>query len=575
MRQGVQAGRARRFVSVTAVVGASLLIAACGGGDDDDAGGGAASATDTPTAEADTAGTEDTVVGEGGGEAAEQVLRMAWGAEPPSLDPGLATDTTSSNVLFNIMDPLVKLDDNLEPQPSLAESFEQTGTTVTYKLRTDGRWTNGDPVTAKDFEYSWKRTLDPELGADYSYQLYGIKGAEEYNTCEKNCAKLRDAVAVKAVDDTTLQVELTSAQPWFLGQSAHHAFMAVHQPTVEKFKEKWTEPANIVTNGPFKLTEWEHEASITLEKNDQWRDAANVKLTRVEGRIIVDGTTRVAAFEAGEVDALDGGGLPPADIPRLKETPEYENYPALGTYMYEFNTKNIPDVNQRKAMSMAIDRRTIIDKIAQADQIPATSMSPKGIPGFDEIKQDYIKETADIEGAKALMAQAQNPKTEINLILNNSPGHKEIATAIQSMWQPLGIKVSIKQQEWAQFLEFIGPPADPSVDVNRYGWIGDFPDAINFLELWTCKGGNNHSGYCDPEYDALVKQARSTEGEEERFALYKEMEQMLFSEENGAFPVMPIYWYTYVNLERETIKDTFNINLLDQFDLTKVVVKEG
>jgi len=570
---GLQTGRGRRFVSFTAVVGTSLLIAACGGGDDEDAGtAGAQSATDTPTAEADTQGSE----GDGGGaEASEQVLRMAWGAEPPSLDPGLATDTTSSNVLFNIMDPLVKLDENLEPQPSLAESFEQNGTTVTYKLRTDGRWSNGDPVTAKDFEYSWKRTLDPALGADYSYQLYGIKGAEEYNTCEKACEKLKDAVAVKAVDDTTLQVELTSAQPWFLAQSAHHSFLAVHQPTVEKFKEKWTEPANIVTNGAFKLTEWEHEASITLEKNDQWRDAANVKLTRVEGKIIVDGTTRVAAFEAGEVDALDGGGLPPADIPRLKETPEYENYPALGTYMYEFNTKNIPDVNQRKAMSMAIDRRTIIDKIAQADQIPATSMSPQGIPGFDEIKQDYIKENADIDAAKELMAQAKNPKTEINLVLNNSPGHKEIATAIQSMWQPLGIKVSIKQQEWAQFLEFIGPPADPSVDVNRYGWIGDFPDAINFLELWTCKGGNNHSGYCDPAYDALVKQAKNTADEAERFALYKQMEEMLFSEEKGAFPVMPIYWYTYVNLERETIKDTFEINLLDQFDLTKVVVKEG
>src|SRR5919106_4220240 len=189
--------------------------------------------------------------GTGREEAPEQAITVAWGAEPPSLDPGLATDTTSSNVILNIMDPLVELNpDTLEAEPALAESWEVDGTTVTFTLRQDGVWTNGDPVTAADFEYSWKRTLDPELAADYAYQLYGIVGAAEYNGCEADCAQMADAVGVTAVDDFTLEVELTSAQPWFIQQASHHSFLAVHQETVEQFGADWTEPGNIVTNGP-------------------------------------------------------------------------------------------------------------------------------------------------------------------------------------------------------------------------------------------------------------------------------------------------------------------------------------
>ena len=166
--------------------------------------------------------------------AASQVLKMAWGAEPPSLDPGLATDTTSSNVLLNIMDPLVRLGDDLQPVPALAESWDVDGKVVTFHLRDDGRWTNGDPVTAHDFVYSWKRTLDPKLAADYAYQLYGIVGAEAYNTAKPaQAAALRDKVGVKALDDRTLQVTLTSALPWFVQQMAHHSFLAVHKETVE------------------------------------------------------------------------------------------------------------------------------------------------------------------------------------------------------------------------------------------------------------------------------------------------------------------------------------------------------
>jgi ABC-type oligopeptide transport system substrate-binding subunit len=197
--------RVSMLIAAAVVVAVALLAAGCGGGGDKKGAAG------------------------DGGAAESQVLKMAWGAEPPSLDPGLATDTTSSNVLLNIMDPLVRLGDDLQPVPALAESWDVDGKVVTFHLRDDGRWTNGDPVTAQDFEYSWKRTLDPKLAADYAYQLYGIVGAEAYNDAKPSqAAALRDKVAVKALDDRTLQVTLTSAQPWFVQQMAHHSFLAVH-----------------------------------------------------------------------------------------------------------------------------------------------------------------------------------------------------------------------------------------------------------------------------------------------------------------------------------------------------------
>ena len=312
----------------------ALVAAGCGGSDESSSGA---------------------TTGEGGTEAADQVITVNWGTEISSLDPGLATDVTSSNILLNINDPLVKLDEDLKPVGAAAESFETSkdGKTVTYTLRDGLKWTNGDPVTAHDFEYSWKRTVSPELGADYAYQFYGIVGAQEYNGCDPkkdDCDALKAKMGVKALDDKTLEVKLTSPQPWFIQQSAHHSFLAVPQKTVEKFGDKWTEPANIVTNGPFKLASWEHNASIDLTKWDEWRDADSVKLTRVNGRLITDGTTAVQAFEAGEVDVLYQG-LPPDEIARLKETPEYELYPGLGTFYYGFNVKNITDEKQRRAMS--------------------------------------------------------------------------------------------------------------------------------------------------------------------------------------------------------------------------------
>ncbi len=551
----------RSVLLLAALVSSLALVAGACGGDD---GGGDGQAD-----------------GDGGGEpAAEQVITIAWGAEPPSLDPGLATDTTSANVILNLMDPLTVTDENLEAQPNLAESWEESedGTVYTFTLREDGRWTNGDPVTAEDFVYSWKRTLSPELAADYAYQLYGIQGAAEYNGCtppkSNKCQNLADEVGVRAVDDRTLEVTLTSPQPWFPELVAHHSFLPVHQATVEEHGDAWTDPENIVTNGAFMLEDRQPEQSITLVKNPDWRGADDVALERVEGRIIVDGTTRVQAFEAGEVTTLDGGALPPAEMQRLKELEEYEQYEYLGTYYYGFNVKNVTDVNQRRAMSLAINRQEIIDNVAQADQLPAAGFTPEGIAGFDVIspQSPWAPAEGDMAQATELMDQVGSPKTDINLFHNDSPGHREIAVAVQDMWKELGINTTIRAQEWAQYLEFIGPPPHKSVDVYRLGWIYDYPDAMNGLELWTCDSGNNNTNFCNEEYDSIIEEARNTPEDEARFELYAQAEEIMFGEE-GEMPLAPIYHYTLTNLEALCIKETFHIGALNSMDLTKVVVE--
>jgi oligopeptide transport system substrate-binding protein len=528
-----------------------LLVVGCGGGDDGGDGG-------------------------GGAAAADQTLRWGLGSEV-ILDPGLATDTTSAKIVLNIFDPLVKLGDELEAVPAMAESWDVNGKNVVYHLRSGATWSNGDPVTAEDYEFAWKRAVSPELASDYAYQLFGIEGATDYNSCESNCDALREKVAVNATDDQTLEVTLTSVQPWFIQQSAHSVFLPVHQATIEQFGERWTRPENIVTNGPFKVEAAEPSASITLIKDQDWRDADTVKLERVEGRIIVDGTTAVQSFEAGEVDVLDEQ-LPPAETPRLKDTPEYELYPGLGTTYYGFNVKdNITDLNQRRAMSLAIDRQSIIDNITQANEMPANAFTPEGMPGREDIVaadgSPWTPASGDIEQAKELMSQAQNPKRNITIYSNESPPNKEVAEALQSMWKQIGIDSSIKILEWQQYLEFLGPPPPQAVDIFRLGWVGDFVDDINFLELWTCDSGNNNTGFCDKEYDAQVAEAQKTPDNAARYEIYKQLEEKLTGQD-GALPFIPLWYITYPNLERESVKETFNINLLDQVDLTKVEIKE-
>src|SRR6476619_7566451 len=252
------------------------------------------------------------------------VLKMSIGAEPPSLDAGLATDTTSSSILYNLMDPLIRLGPGpaLKAEPGAAKSWTVKGAVVTLNLNPAVKWWNGAPTTAQDYVYSWLRTISPDLGADYAYQFFGIKGAEAYNSCDPtkgNCNALKAAVGIKAVGRYQLQITLTSPQPWFIQQLSHTSFLPVYKPAVAKFGNKFTEAANFVGNGPFKLASWKHDASLLLVKNTKWRLANTVKLNQIQMQIIPDGATFENAFDAGNIDATDTGPLP-QDVPKYKKT---------------------------------------------------------------------------------------------------------------------------------------------------------------------------------------------------------------------------------------------------------------
>jgi oligopeptide transport system substrate-binding protein len=502
---------------------------------------------------------------------------MAIGSEPPSLDPGLATDTTSANVVFNTNTPIVRLGPapDLKPEPALAKSWTVSGATVTLHLRDDVKWTNGRTVTADDVVWSWLRTISPQLGADYAYQFYGITGAQDYNGCKpsaanQQCNTLKSKVGISAPDATTVKITLTSPQPWFLQQLSHTSFIPVNKEAVTKWGDKWTEPSHIVTDGAFNLQAWRHDASLTLVKNPDYYDASSVKLDKIQLKIITDGSTAEQAFNSGDVE-VNETGWPPSDTSRIKATSAYQQFPSLGIYYYGFNTKVITDVNQRKAMALAIDRKAIVDHITQTGQVPATAFSPQGIPGAATINKDaFLKPTADMAMAKQYMAKVQNPVKSINLVFNNAPGHKEIAIAIQAQWKQLGINVTLKQLDWPQFLKFLGPPPDASVGVYRNGWIADFPDDINFLSIFQCGSGNNNTNWCNKDYDALLKKATAEPDQAKRYALYQQAEAML-SGPNGDMPIAPIYWYTFAYQVADNVQG-WNTSPMDTWDLSKVSV---
>jgi len=545
-------------LGLVALLALAFVAAGCGGG--------GSSSNNTTTSAS------------GNANASGGTLRMAIGSEPPSLDPGLATDTTSAFVVLNTNTPIIYLGPapDLKPEPALAKSWDVAGKTVTLHLRDDVKWTDGTTVTADDVVWSWLRTISPQLGADYAYQFYGIQGASEYNSCKpsasnQQCNSLKSKVGLTAPDATTVKITLTSPQPWFLQQLSHTSFIPVNKGAVDKWGDKWTAPGHNVSDGPFKLTSWKHDASLTLVKNPDWYDASRVKLDKVDLTIITEGATAEQSFNSGNVD-VNETGWPPSDTPRIKNTPAYQQFPSLGIYYYGFNVKAIPDVNQRKAMALAIDRKAIVDHITQTGQVPATAFSPEGIPGAKTINSGstFLSPTANMDEANKYMAKVSKPVKSVNLIFNNAPGHKEIATAIQANWKKLGLNVTLKQQDWPQFLKFLGPPPDPSVGVYRNGWIADFPDDINFLSIFQCGSGNNNTNWCSKDYDNLLKQATAEPDQAKRYGLYKQAETMLTGA-GGDMPIAPIYWYTFAYQVADNVHG-WNTNPMDAIDLTKVSI---
>ncbi len=503
------------------------------------------------------------------------VLTMAWASGPQSLDPAFAEDSTSANLVWNLFEPLVRLDEDLEPVPALATRWEigDGGRRIMFFLHTDARWTNGHAVTADDFEYAWKRVLDPEVGSPLASRLFGIRGAEAYNQCVLRCRRLADAVGVDAVGPNRLVVTLAGRQPWFPATTAQVAFLPVHRPTVERFGDEWTAPEAIVSNGPFTLAAL-GEDSISLAKDPDWRAASRVALARVEGRVITNAVARAQAFDTGQVMALDGSGLAATDLPALREREEYEAYPALGTYLYAFNLTTVTDVRQRRAMALALDRSGIATNIVQADVAPATRVTPEAAsPGPDEpAPSPWFPPDGDVAAASAELEEVTFEKEEVTLLHVDDQQNRQLALAVRDAWRAIGIETAIRSAPEETFLAFRGPLSADSVDVYQADIHYEFPDAMAGLAAWACDAETNKTNFCDVEYDELLRLARREPDADARARLYAAAEDIL-SGQSGELPVVPVYWHTFANLEALAVKESFSINPLGQIDLWAVEVR--
>ncbi len=464
-------------------------------------------------------------------------FRVNLGTEPPSLDWSLATDHVSFNVVSNLMVGLTEFDNDLKPAPVIAKSWDilDGGKKIVFHLRDDVLWTDGKKVRAQDFEYSWKRLLNPKTASQYAYILFDVANAQEYNE-----GKIKDParVGVQAQDDQTLIVTLRHPASYFLAITTFEVTFPQRQDVIEKFDTRWTEPENIVTNGPFRMTSWKHENEIELSANEKFFRGKPI-LEKVTMFMVNEKTTAVTMFEQGNLDFMDEShSIPPLDKPRLSKLPGFKVVPQLRGEYYSFAVDRKPFDNPtlRKAFAMAIDRE-VLPKILQGGPTPATSWIPPGMLAHNpEIGLRF-----NPAQARRLLKEAGYPDGKglppIVLGYNTDEEKKLVAEAIQSMWQKhLGVVVRLENQEWKVFLKKL--QTDP-FSIFRSGWGADYPDPDNFMKLFTSNSGNNHGRWKNSRYDRLLDIAAREPDAKKRSQLYDEAQKLL-TEVDVA--IVPLYW---------------------------------
>lgn len=528
----------------------------------------------------------------------DEPVTLHWnlGAEPPSLDPSLATDTTSVDMIGNMFMGLTRADsDTGEVLPYLATDWEvsEDGLVYTFNMRDDIPWVHYNPttdewtqvtdeegnprfVTADDVVYGVKRTLDPATASTYAYVLYNIANGAAVNGGEEGVTV--DDLGVEALDATTVQFTLEAPAGYFPSIAGMWVANPLPSWTIEQWDNKWTEAGLIVTNGPYGLEEWIHGGSLNLVKNPLWPDADTVQIERVENVMIVEASTAFAMYENNE---LDTAAVPLPEIDRVKADPvlsaELTNAPAPCTYVYGFNNQKAPfdDVRVRTAFTQAIDRQALIDNVTKGGQIPATSFAPPGIfgapePGTIGLPSDPAAAQASLQAYldENGMTVDDFSAMGITLMHNTSEGHASIAAAIQQMWKDnLGVDVNVENQEWKVYLSTINAtaPIEEAPHIYRYGWCADYLDENNWVhEVWNAQvGANGLRRNCDDpncgssyasEFDNLTVQAGQTQDPAERIELYRQAEEILAVDEAA---YAPIYHYTTVQVTKPWLERNF------------------
>lgn len=547
------------------------LLAGCGNP-------GTTTATPTPDANPETSGTpapEGTPAPSADGPF-EITLNIA--SEPQSIDPALNSAVDGAIMLGHMFEGLMKWKDsgvetpgsdgtctNAELTEGQAESYEKVvnddGTvTYTFKIRSDARWSDGKPVTAGDFVYSWQRLVTPETAADYNYMIGSVVNANEIMAGDMDPTEL----AVSAPDDSTFVVTLTSDLPYFLEVCAFPATFPVRQDVTTKEdgtpNDQWTfDVASYLCNGPYKLTAWNHNSEIVMEPNEQYYDAANLGPDKITFKLMDDQNAMLSGFNSGELDFIED--VPQAELPSLIASGDLKIVDYIGTYYVCYQTQKAPfdDPRVRQAFTLAVNRTFIVDKVTQAGQVPANGFVPAGVydaagsTGDDfrtvggayysiEGDADYSYE-ANCEKARELLAEAGYPNGEgfpvVEYLYNTSDAHKAVAEALQNMWETeLGVKVTLNNQEWAVFLQ---TRKDGNYSIARNGWIADYNDPMSFLDMWLTGGGNNDAQYANADYDAKIQEAKNTTDPAARMKLMHEAENIIMGQD---WALNPLYFYT-------------------------------
>ena len=462
----------------------------------------------------------------------ESVFRMSIKNEPPTLDWTLATDSVSFTILTNIMEGLTQYDSELNARPAIAKKWEYSkdGQTITFFLRDDVYWSDGKPVTAADFEYSWKRLLAPETAAQYAYFLFDIENAAQYNSGEITNP---DKVGVKALAPDVLEVRLKKPVVYFPSITTFMVTFPVREEVIKKHGDSWTEPGNIVTNGPYTLEEWQHEYKMVLKASPlHYEGKPKVDLIRVF--VVQEPTTALTLYETGELDYLE---LPPVAIPHYKSSPEYRNKPQLRGYYYGFNVQKKPfdNVLVRQAFAHAIDRSRI-PLFLKGGEIPSSSWIPKGMFGYNE----NIGSKFNPDKARALLEQAGYPDgkgfPKVTAVFNTGDLNRFIGEFIQAQWKEhLNVHIDFESQEWKVFLSRLD--LDPP-EIFRLGWGADFPDPDNFMNLFITTSGNNRLRWSNSRYDELIALGSALKNPQKRKAVYDKA-QILITEKE--VPMIPLF----------------------------------
>lgn len=500
-------------------------------------------------------------------------LVLINGAEPELFDPPLITAQATSRIAYALFEGLTSFDSKGVPQPGVAERWEISpdGLRYIFHLRKDARWSNGDPVTAEDFLYSWRRTLLPETASEYSYQLHYIRGAKAFGE-----GKTTDfsTVGVRAPAMHTVEITLENPTPFFLDLCAFATLLPVHRATVEKHSDWASKPAHFTGNGAFLLREWRPFDRVRLAKNPRYWNAAAVALNSVDVIPAPRPHTAFNFYATGLADLMMDKGLAPTPLlGELKKRPDFHAAPFLGNYFLRFNVTRKPfdDPRVRRAFCLVMDKASLVERITRAGERPAMSFVPPGTGAGYEPPPSPERNVAE---ARRLLAEAGFPEgrdfpVRYYLYRADSDLDRDIAVELQStLRRDLGVSIQLAQQENTVYLN---SQSKLDYDISRSTWVGDYNDPNTFLDMFVSDGGNNRTGWKNQRYDELIAAAGREVDGKKRYDFFREAERILITEDP---PICPLYYYVGIQFYDPEKLGGIEPNLLDEHPIKAIYRKK-